>query len=41
MDLVRVRVEVVFEMFEKLDVLFFVFYDWDIVLEGSMLKEIN
>lgn len=41
MDNVKVRVEAVFEFFEKLNVLFFCFYDRDIVFEGENLREIN
>ncbi|MBM7654975.1 xylose isomerase [Neobacillus cucumis] len=41
MDLAKARVEAAFEFFEKLDVPFFCFHDFDIAPEGSTLKESN
>lgn len=39
MDLAKARVEASFEFFEKLDVPFFCFHDFDVAPEGDSLKE--
>lgn len=41
MEQVKLKVDVVFEMFQIFGMLFFIFYDCDIVLEGKMLVESN
>lgn len=41
MDLARARVDVAFELFEKLNVPFFCFHDRDIAPEGETLRETN
>jgi xylose isomerase len=41
MDLAKARVEAAFEFFEKLNVPFFCFHDFDVAPEGNSLKETN
>lgn len=41
MDLARARVEASFEFFDKMDVPFFCFHDFDVAPEGDTLRETN